>query len=282
MASSTSSVTRAESGQANYDSAEKGGIIEGSSNVAEEKKEGATVLPGSKDLKTKDTTTFKKHWWLSAPREPFESFDKAPVMPLSSANFFSKITFLWIQPMLTTGYQRTLVPTDLWDIPEDMRSKGLADKLLHNFQQRREKIDAWNKAIDDGSYQPSVYKKAWWSIRKKDGKKKVGMAKALSDTVCFLFFFLSSLTHFERSHSFSGNSGSLGSSKSSPTASPSPPLSSLAPSSLSVPTPTTPTAAYPATLAHLSAWESGWHLACGGCRSSRRSVCTLSSGILPV
>lgn len=69
-----------------------------------------------------------------------------------------------------------------------MESRHLADELMHNFNKRREKIEAWNKALDDGSYQPGALRKLWWSIRKKDGKKKVGLAKALSDTVRpFLF-----------------------------------------------------------------------------------------------
>lgn len=107
MPSSTSSDTRAGSGQANYDDAEKGGVVAGS------KKEGGAqaILPGAKDLRSKDTTTLKKRWWLPKPREPFESFDTAPVMPVDSASFISKMLFLWIQPMLTTGYQVRPVPS---------------------------------------------------------------------------------------------------------------------------------------------------------------------------
>jgi ATP-binding cassette subfamily C (CFTR/MRP) protein 1 len=102
MSSSTSSVTRADSGQANYDNAEKGGV------AGSKEKGGVEALPVTKDLKTRDTTTFNKTWWLKAPREPYASFDAAPTMPIASANFFSKATFYWMQPMMTTGYQRTL------------------------------------------------------------------------------------------------------------------------------------------------------------------------------
>jgi len=85
--------------------------------------------------------------------------------------------------MLTTGYQRTLVPTDMWRLHEEFEAGYLADKLMANFDRRRKDVENWNKALDDGSYKPSALRKAWWRIRKHDGKRKVGMALAISDTV---------------------------------------------------------------------------------------------------
>ncbi|GAA6012116.1 hypothetical protein JCM10207_005134 [Rhodosporidiobolus poonsookiae] len=199
MPSPTSSVTRAESKEADYDRAEKGGDADDSStkgSAAEKAPHGRgadAVLPTSKDLREKNTTEIKKRWWLKTPREPFASFQDAPVMPLAHANWLSKITFLWIQPMLTTGYQRTLVPTDLWRIPETMESGYLADKLMANFNKRRAKVEAWNKALEDGSFKPSALRKLGWRIGKTfggsgDGKRKVGLAMAISDTFFWTFW----------------------------------------------------------------------------------------------
>ncbi|GAA6031091.1 hypothetical protein JCM8097_004000 [Rhodosporidiobolus ruineniae] len=198
MTSPASSVTRAASNERDYDTAEKGGAAASSSasaSAAEDEKRapvvaGSTeaVLPNVKELKSKDVHNVKKRWWLSKPRDPFPSLDAAEPMPLAGANFFSKMLFLWIQPILTTGYQRTLVPTDLWKIPEDMEASVLTDRLMANFNKRREKIEAWNKAIDDGTYKPGAIKAAWWRFRKTEGKRKVGMAKALSDTFFWEFW----------------------------------------------------------------------------------------------
>jgi len=84
--------------------------------------------------------------------------------------------------MLNTGYQRTLVPTDLWKLHEDFEAGHLSDLLISNFEKRRSKVEEWNKALEDGSYKPGPVKRIWWKIRKTDGKRKVGLAMALSDT----------------------------------------------------------------------------------------------------
>jgi hypothetical protein len=84
--------------------------------------------------------------------------------------------------MLTTGYQRTLVPTDLWKLNENFEAGYLSDLLLKNFEKRRAKVESWNKALEDGSFKPGVIRRTWWKIRKTDGKRKVGLALALSDT----------------------------------------------------------------------------------------------------
>lgn len=90
--------------------------------------------------------------------------------------------------MLTTGYQRTLVPTDLWKMPDEFQAGIMADRLMNNFEKRRKSVEDWNKALDDGSYKPSAMRKAWWRVGKAfggsgDGRRKVGLAMALSDTV---------------------------------------------------------------------------------------------------
>ncbi|GAA5839463.1 hypothetical protein JCM3766R1_003553 [Sporobolomyces carnicolor] len=130
----------------------------------------------------------RRRWWLPAPREPFPSIAEAPVTPYADANWFSQLTFHWIQPMLTTGYQRVLVPTDLWKLNENFEAGHLSDLLLSNFEKRRAKVDKWNQALEDGSYKPGVVRRTWWKIRKTDGKRKAGLALALSDTFFYRFW----------------------------------------------------------------------------------------------
>ncbi|GAA5952191.1 hypothetical protein JCM8115_003528 [Rhodotorula mucilaginosa] len=196
--SPTSSVTRAASAERHYDDEEKGSA-NGSSATNEKRRataddqDGQLDLPSSADLRTKDTILIKKRWWLKAPREPYPSLEEVPTAPLATANWFSKVTFYWIQPMLTTGYQRTLVPTDLWKMPDEFQAGIMADRLMNNFEKRRKSVEDWNRALDDGSYKPSTMRKAWWRVGKAfggsgDGRRKVGLAMALSDTFFWKFW----------------------------------------------------------------------------------------------
>ncbi|GAA5823616.1 hypothetical protein JCM11251_000700 [Rhodosporidiobolus azoricus] len=181
--SPTSSVTRADSNERDYDKEEKGASAGTANGKGVE-----NLIPEADDLKTKHTQEIKKRWWLPKPRDPFPSFDDAPVFPQQHANLFSRMTFLYIQPIMTLGYQRTLVPTDLHRIPESMESGPLADQLMANFEKRRKKVEEWNKALDDGSFKPGPFRRAWWKFRKTDGKRKVGLALALSDTFFWTFW----------------------------------------------------------------------------------------------
>nr|CRX78939.1 hypothetical protein ls5930a1_00008 [Leucosporidium scottii] len=128
------------------------------------------------------------------PRDPYPSLDEAPLLPMRSANVFSKWTFTWVQPLLVVGYQRTLEARDLWKLTPDMDSGVLADRLMENFERRRKAIDEWNRALDDGTFKPSVMRKGWWKMKKAmgngkgDGKQTVGIAGALSDTFKWTFW----------------------------------------------------------------------------------------------
>lgn len=55
------------------------------------------------------------------------------------ANIFSKITFQWMAPLMSTGYQRTLELYDIWEVAEDRTVEQLQTKLNESFRRRREK-----------------------------------------------------------------------------------------------------------------------------------------------
>ncbi|BGP58188.1 hypothetical protein JCM8202v2_005849 [Rhodotorula sphaerocarpa] len=202
MSTRASSVTRSNSAERKFDEEEKGSVDAGREKrgsptfppqPGKDDDRHATELPESNDLRTKETTLIKKRWWLKTPRDPYPSLEEVPVAPLADANWLSKITFHWIQPMLTTGYQRTLVPTDLWKMPDDFQSGIMADRLMNNFERRRKAVEDWNKALEDGTYKPSGMRRAWWRVGKAfggsgDGKRKVGLALALSDTFFWKFW----------------------------------------------------------------------------------------------
>lgn len=56
--------------------------------------------------------------------------------PYDSANIFSKISFSWMTNLMRTGYQKYLVETDLYKLPESFGSSELSDKFTHNWQEQ--------------------------------------------------------------------------------------------------------------------------------------------------
>ncbi|GAA5974663.1 hypothetical protein JCM5350_001237 [Sporobolomyces pararoseus] len=160
------------------------------SKVEDPEKQQPLDLPTAGNLNSKSDALGEVHrrWWLPAPRDPYPSLAEAPMTPYATANWFSILTFHWLQPMLITGYQRTLVPTDLWKLNENFEAGYLSELLLSNFEKRRADVEKWNKALEDGSYKPGVVRRTWWKIRKTDGKRKVGLALALSDTFFYRFW----------------------------------------------------------------------------------------------
>lgn len=116
-------------------------------------------------------------------------------MPVATANVFNKWTFSWIQPLMIVGSKRTLVDRDLWALPDNMRAEHLSDTLMANFDRRRAAVEKWNKELEDGTYKPSAVRKLWWKVEKRvlgfgdgTGKRKVGIAMALSDTFFYTFW----------------------------------------------------------------------------------------------
>lgn len=129
------------------------------------------------------------------PTPPPNSMDDAEEIALARASFLSKLTFWWIQPLLVLGYKRTLVAEDLPRMDHSRQAAVMADQFEQNFERRRREIQAWNSSIDDGTMRPSTLRKAWWKVWHKatgfgapDGKRKVGLALALSDTFFWQFW----------------------------------------------------------------------------------------------
>ncbi|GAB7359206.1 hypothetical protein MBLNU230_g5865t1 [Neophaeotheca triangularis] len=55
------------------------------------------------------------------------------------ANILSKVTFQWMAPLMSTGYQRTLELNDIWEVAEDRSVEALQERLKASFQRRRQK-----------------------------------------------------------------------------------------------------------------------------------------------
>lgn len=121
---------------------------------------------------------------LPAPL-PQHSEMEAPLMPRYTASWLSKVTFTWIQPLITLGYQRFLVKEDLWKLGPEDESSALAEKVIHHFERRLKNVRDWNEGIDNGTIKVTGVKRMWWRARRKrkDFKKDVpGLEWAISDT----------------------------------------------------------------------------------------------------
>ena len=59
------------------------------------------------------------------------------------ANFLSLLTFQWMAPLMSTGYQRPLELNDIWLVNPDRASPILADKLYASFQRRAARGDKY-------------------------------------------------------------------------------------------------------------------------------------------
>jgi ATP-binding cassette subfamily C (CFTR/MRP) protein 1 len=115
--------------------------------------------------------------------------DTAEVTPLATASFFSIITFAWIAPILTIGATRPLIKEDLWRLDDDRKVDILADRLWENFLKRKQKVEEWNVKVENGEIGKSGLRRFWWRVKgNPDGKKKIGLAGALSDTFFWSFW----------------------------------------------------------------------------------------------
>lgn len=87
------------------------------------------------------------------------------------------------------GYQRFLLKEDLWKLGEDEESEALAEQILLHYERRLLETEEWNRALANGTFKPSAFRRAWWRTRSalhmgsKDGKKATpGLYWAVSDT----------------------------------------------------------------------------------------------------
>ena len=54
------------------------------------------------------------------------------------AGFFSKLTFQWISPLMSIGYQRPLEVNDVWSVNPDRQVAVMSEKLLSSLKKRKE------------------------------------------------------------------------------------------------------------------------------------------------
>ncbi|PSR78986.1 hypothetical protein PHLCEN_2v7173 [Hermanssonia centrifuga] len=156
---------------------------------------------------------YRRQWWqMWLPKDPPPpapaTFEDAPITPLATASIFSMLSYSWITPIMTLGYQRTLQATDLWKLDESREAAYLSTKLDESWARRVENADIWNARLAKGEIRPGLLKRTKWFFqamkngsgyserrqnleqywRDVDGRKEASLAWALNDTFGFSFW----------------------------------------------------------------------------------------------
>ncbi|KAI0649348.1 ABC protein [Trametes meyenii] len=181
--------------------------------------------PSGKDVNTRsgrnididageEHVRFRRHWWqVWLPKDPPPpapaSLDDASVIPLVYSSILAILTYSWINPLMSLGYQRTLQATDLWKVDESRESGRLGTQLDEAWARRVLAASEWNAQLANGEIQPSALKRAKWSLqalrgkgsyserraaleaqwREVDGRKEASLAWALNDVLGRDFWF---------------------------------------------------------------------------------------------
>ena len=97
------------------------------------------------------TTTIESQSLASPPRPWYHylnplKWGRPPPLPTAPtvspeyrAGFFNRLFFVWMGPLMTTGYRRPLQAADIWTVNPDRSMAALADRLLAAFDRRLER-----------------------------------------------------------------------------------------------------------------------------------------------
>ncbi|KAF9484380.1 ABC protein [Pholiota conissans] len=183
---------------------EKGDIRHATSNVHPVK-----IQLDLGETRIKSRTSWWKIWIpRGIPPAPPASLDDAKEIPLTTASWLSILTYVWISPMMTLGYQRTLQATDLWKLDESHTAEVLSAKFDDAWEERRAKAQAWNYDLEKGLINPNIWTRFLWLLyslaagrnylrrraalekqwRQHDGRKQPSIALALNDTLGVFFW----------------------------------------------------------------------------------------------
>ncbi|KAG8700947.1 hypothetical protein FRC11_012543, partial [Ceratobasidium sp. 423] len=102
--------------------------------------------------------------WLPStrPAPPPASLADASMTPLASASFVSILTYAWLTPIMTLGWQRSLQAPDLWRVRAEEEAGPLSQSLDEAWTRRVEKAKANSKA-----------RKRWFGLSSRGGLFKV-------------------------------------------------------------------------------------------------------------
>lgn len=129
---------------------------------------------------------------------PNGSVEDAPIIPEATANIFSRLTFDWITPLLSLGYARPLVTTDLYKLQDSRGASKISENILTSFEKRLAQANEYNERLSRGEISPG-WRSLWWTLRgnrkeretewrEKHGKKKASLVFAMNDSIFWWFW----------------------------------------------------------------------------------------------
>ncbi|EJD47908.1 ABC protein [Auricularia subglabra TFB-10046 SS5] len=157
---------------------------------------------------------YRERWYqIWRPRDPPppppERLDDAKELPIArEANIISILTYHWLSPIMTLGYQRPLQATDLWKVDQSREAGFLSDKLDAAWDRRVREAAEWNASLDKGEVQPAALRRALWTAaamargrgwqtrrdaraehwRTVDARRTASLAWALNEPFAFEFW----------------------------------------------------------------------------------------------
>ncbi|KAG8982778.1 hypothetical protein FRB90_006557, partial [Tulasnella sp. 427] len=207
MATPVGSVGKAAK-QASTDDLGKGDIEEQTTQTTK-----GALQPSHHKLSESDSGepagVYRRKWFqLWLPHDPPppapKSLADAEVTPLASANFLSKLTYHWITPIITLGYQRPLQASDLWKMDPSREAGTLSSAFDRSWARRISEAKDWNERLARGEIKPPFGKRARWRIKStfgkssyaeleekwriEDGKKHASLIWALNDVLGSAFW----------------------------------------------------------------------------------------------
>ncbi|THV02862.1 ABC transporter [Dendrothele bispora CBS 962.96] len=147
----------------------------------------------------KKKSRFPKFFRSSKPPPPPKaSIDDAELTPEATASLFKIITFEWLTPLLSLGYQRPLEDSDLYKLQDERAAARIGEIILESFERRQKKANEYNERLARGDVSPGL-KAVWWTLkgnrqarekewREKTGKKRASLVWAMNDSVKWFFW----------------------------------------------------------------------------------------------
>ncbi|CUA72234.1 hypothetical protein RSOLAG22IIIB_00899 [Rhizoctonia solani] len=144
-------------------------------------------------------------WWCRVPfvslkpKAPPASLADAPGLPEDYAPWFSKLTFWWLNSLLSQGYSRPLQATDMYQLGESRAAHVYSSRLQNAFERRRAALEDFKNRVENHQAHPPSWRRFLWKLtgsqsRKEEqwrqtmAKRQPSLASALNDTVFWWFW----------------------------------------------------------------------------------------------
>jgi ATP-binding cassette subfamily C (CFTR/MRP) protein 1 len=118
----------------------------------------------------------------SRPPPPPASLADAELTPLARASFVSVLTYAWLTPLMTLGWQRALQAPDLWHVRAEEEAAPLSRAL----------DEAWARRVEQAKAKP-VNRSQWF---RSENKNEPSLAMALNDVLGRRFWISGELPRF--------------------------------------------------------------------------------------